>query len=133
MTAHSELKTSLYSKLTSISTWKTNIGNRVYYLRALQNAAMPYCVYSFYADTHSYDSGNNWEEIYIQFSIFDNNSGSTNISTLESNLINLLDGVTLTFTNYTQISFKRLSKRHLLDEDNVWQTILEYRIELEHN
>ena len=105
----------------------------VFYARALQGIAFPYCVFSFYTDNYSFDSGNEWEEVYIQFSLFDNNSSSGDISTLESNLIDLLDGATLTFTNYTQISLTRLSKRHSIDEDNIWQTIIEYRIEMEKN
>ena len=131
MTAHSELKTAIFSKLTTAGTWNTNIGGRVYYLQAIQNALMPCCVFSFYADNHSWDSGSEFEEIYIQFSIFDSNSSSSNISTLESNLIDLLDNVTLTLTNFTQIGFKRLSKRYLIDENGIWQTIIEYRIELQ--
>lgn len=132
MTAHSALKTALYTKLTASGTWNTNIGGRVYYLQAPQGASMPCCVYSFYADTHSWDSGSEFEEVYVQFSIFDSNSSSSNIGTLESNLIDLLN-TTLTITGYTQISLKRLSKRYLIDENRIWNSIIEYRIELQKN
>jgi hypothetical protein len=104
-----------------------------FYVRALQGVAFPYCVFSFLTDNHTFDSGNEWEEIFIQFSLVDNDSSSGDINTLESNLIDLLDGYTFTFTNYTQISLTRLNKRHLIDGDNIWQTIIEYRIEMEKN
>lgn len=132
MTANSELKTALYNRLTSTSTFNTNIGGRVYFQRAEDSPTYPYCVYSIFADNYSYDSANEWEEIYIQFSLFDENSSSSNISTLESNLIDLLD-TTLTFTNFTQINLYRINKRYSLSENDSWNTIIEYRIEIEHN
>jgi len=133
MTAHSALKTALYSKLTASGTFNTAIGGRVYYLQAPQGAAMPCCVFSFYADNHSWDSGSEFEETYVQFSIFDSSSSSTTVGTLESNLVDLLANITLSVTGYTQVGFKRLSKRYLLDDNKIWNTIIEYRIELQKN
>ena len=134
MTFHNEIKTALYSKLTSTSTWKTNIGGRVYYLNAPQNPTYPYCVFSIFSDDYSYDSGNAWEETYWQFSIFDKDTSSGDIGTLESNLIDLLDGFELEPTNYTQISLTRQSKRYFFDAiDGVYHTIIEYRTEFQHD
>jgi len=127
--AHNELKTAIYGKLTSASSFNTNIGGRVYYLQAPHSTAYPYCVFSFFSDLYSFDSGKKWEEIFIQFSIYDNSS--SNIGTLESNLIDLLRDAALTFTNFTQIDLQRTAKRYLLYTD-IFNTILEYRIEIEH-
>lgn len=130
MTANSELKTALYTKLTTAGTFATAIGGRVYYQRSEDSPTYPYCVYSFFADNYSFDSGAEFEEIYIQFSLFDENSSSANISSLESSLIDLLK-TTLTFTTYTQVRFQRINKRYSLSENDTWNTILEYRIEIE--
>ncbi len=133
MTANNELKTAIYSKLTESSDFNTAIGGRVYYVRATDSPTFPYCVFSFFFDEHSFDSGNEWEEVFIQFSLYDENSSNLPVGILESKLIDLLKDVVLSFTNFTQIDFRRTNKRYLLTDDSVWNTVLEYRIELEHN
>ena len=132
MTAHAELAASIYAKLSSTGDFNTAVDGRIYYARAEDSPTFPYCVYSFYADNYSIDSGNEWEETYIQFSLYDENAESDNIDLMESYLIDLLK-TTLTFTNYTQIRLQRGSKRFHQTEDDKWNTIIEYRIEIEHN
>ena len=134
MTFHNEIKAALYTKLTSSSTWNTNIGGRVDYLHAPQNPTYPYCVYSIFADGNTFDSGNQWEETFWQFSIFDKDSSSGDIGVLESNLIDLLYGFELEPTNYTQIQFRRENKRYFFDNiDGNYHTVLEYRTEFQHD
>ena len=134
MTFHNEIKTALYSKLTGSSTWNTNIGGRVYYLTAPQNPTYPYCVFSIFADSNTFDSASEWEETFWQFSIFDKDSSSGDIGTLESNLIDLLYGFELEPTNYTQIQFRREANRYIPDPlEGVYHTILEYRTEFQHD
>ncbi|GAF78978.1 unnamed protein product, partial [marine sediment metagenome] len=93
----------------------------------------PYCVYSIFADTNSFDSGEQWEETFIQISLFDKGSNSINLDTLTSNLIDLLYDATLSFSNYTQIAFERIAKRNLYSEEKIWHKVLEYRIEMQHD
>lgn len=133
MNAHGELKKAIVDKLTSSSSFATAISNKVYYMIAPQGTVTPYCVYSFFADTHTYDSGNDWEQIFIQFSLYHKDNSSATITILESYLIDLLKDATLTFTNFTQLQLTRLNKRYLLGEDGIWTSIIEYRIEIEHN
>ena len=132
MNAHEELKKAIYAKLTGAGDFNTAIGGRIYYGRADQPIQYPCAVYSFYADNYNFDSGNQWEEIFIQISIYSDESSSGTITTIESLLIDLLQDATLSFTNFIQLQFKRLSKRYLIDQDGVWNSIIEYRIELEH-
>jgi hypothetical protein len=135
MTAHEETKKAIYEKLTSTSTFKTLTNSRVYYGRAPQYAVFPYCVYSFYADTHSYDSGSKFETIFIQFSIFDKNNSSSGVTNIESALIDLLpNNVALNFTNFIQLGLIRLSKRYLMTEEaeQVWHTVIEYQLDIQH-
>ena len=132
MTQDAELKIAIYNKLTSTSDFNTNIEG-VYFELAPDKPTFPYCVYSIFADTNSFDSGNQWEETYIQFSIFDKNSTSVNLDLLTSNLIDLLYDADLSFTNYTQIGFWRIAKRNLYSEAKIWNKIIEYRIEMEHD
>ena len=134
MTFHNEIKTALYSKLTGSSTWNTNIGGRVYYISAPQNPTYPYCVFSIFSDLNTFDSASQWEETFWQFSIFDKDSSSGDIGTLESNLIDLLYGFELTPTNYTQIQFRREAKRYFFDSlEGTYHTVLEYRTEFQHD
>ena len=133
MTQDAELKIAIYDKLTSTSDFNTNIGSRVYFQQAQDSATYPYCVYSIFADDNTFDSGNQWEDVYIQFSIFDENTTSVNLDLLTSNLIDLLYGATLSFTNYTQISFERIAKRNGYSTDDTWNKIIEYKIVIEHN
>ena len=134
MTQDAELKTAIYNKLKSTGDFNTNIGGRIYFQQAPDSPTFPYCVYSIYADTNSFDSGNQWEELFIQFSIFDDSKDSGAVlDGLTSNLIDLLYDATLTFTNYNQIGFWRIAKRNLFSEEKIWHKIIEYRIEMEHN
>ena len=133
MTQDAELKAAIYTKLTSSSDFNTNIGGRVYFGQSEDSPTFPYCVYSVFADTNSFDSGNQWEEVFVQFSIFDEGSNSINLDLLTSNLIDLLYNTTLSFSNYTQIQFVRIAKRNLYSEEKIWHKVLEYRIEMEHN
>ena len=103
-----------------------------FYYEAPQGIPFPYNVFSIYADNYTFSSSTDTEEIYIQFSLYDKRD-VTYISTLESGLIDLFDGASLTFSNYTQISLTRKSKRYSRDEDKIYQTIIEYRIVMQHN
>jgi len=115
-------------------TFNTNIGGRIYFEQAPDKPTFPYCVYSFFTDTNSFDSGNQWEETFIQISLFDDTKDDgVIIDGLTSDLIDLFYGSTLSFTNYTQISFERIAKRNLYSEEKIWHKVIEYRIEIEHN
>jgi uncharacterized ion transporter superfamily protein YfcC len=103
-----------------------------FYYQAKQGIAFPYNVFQFIADSYSYTSKTKEEEEYVQFALYDKRD-STYIHTLESGLIDLFDGAVLTFTNYTNIFLERRSKRSSKDEDGIWQTIIDYRIIMNHN
>lgn len=134
MTQDAELKIAIKNKLTSSSDFNTNIGGRVYFQQSPDKPTFPYCVYSIFVDTNSFDSGNQWEEPFIQFSLFDDSrDGGVIIDGLTSNLIDLLYNTVLTFDNYTQIAFERIAKRNIPTERKIWHKVLEYRIEMEHN
>ena len=134
MTQDAELKISLYNKLKTAGDFNTNIGGRIYFEQAPDKPTFPYCVYSIFADTNTFDSGSQWEETFIQFSLFDDaRDGGVVIDGLTSNLIDLLYDTVLSFTNYTQISFERIAKRNFYSEEKIWHKVLEYRIEMEHD
>jgi len=134
MTFDNEIKAAIFAKLTSSSSWNTNIGGRVYDRAAPQNPTYPYCVYLPFFHTRTFDSGNQWEQRFYQFAIFDRDTSSGDIGTLESNLIDLLYGFELEPTNYTQIDFQREDNRYFPPTiDGVLQTIIEYRMEFQHD
>lgn len=134
MTEDAELKIALYNLLKTTGDFNTNIGGRIYFKQAPDKPTFPYCVYSIFVDTNSFDSGNQWEEPFVQFSLFDDSlDDGVIIDLLTSNLIDLLYNTVLSFTNYTQISFERIAKRDIYSEEKIWHKIIEYRIEIEHN
>lgn len=134
MTEDSELKTAIYNELKSAGDFNTNIGGRIYFQQAPDKPTFPYCVYSIFADTNTFDSGNQWEEPFVQFSLFDNSlDDGVILDGLTSNLIDLLYKATLSFSNFTQITFERIAKRDLLSEEKIRHKVLEYRIEMEHD
>jgi hypothetical protein len=134
MTQDAELKQAIFNKLKTAGDFNTNIGGRIYFEQAPDKPTFPYCVYSIFADTNTFDSGNQWEETFLQFSLFDDSKDDgVVIDGLTSNLIDLLYNTILTFSNYTQIHFERIAKRNFYSEEKIWHKVLEYRIEMEHD
>jgi len=132
MLFHNELKAAVYTKLTSASTFNTNIGGRVVYGFKKEDETYPNCVFNFAEANFTFDSGDSYEDTLILINLFDNNHSSGPIGILESNLVDLLDGYTFTFTNYTQISLVRQKIKHIKDINFVFNTNIEYRIEVQH-
>ena len=129
MTLHNELKTAIVALWDNI-TFTTD--TPLYYVEAPQTTDYQYAVFSFFADTYSFDSGNEWEEVYFQIAIYNDNNSSGQVGVTESEVIEAFK-TTLTTTNYTQIQLVRLNKRYAQSEDDVWQTIIEYRVEFQHD
>lgn len=128
------LTTGIYAKLAG-STLSTAIGGRLYKGEAPEGAEFPYVVYFVVYDIPEYPGGKTIEKVMIQFSIFSNASGTTEIEDILTNLRSLYDDCTLTITSNTQIYFIRENLATFRDEITtvngtvgVWHYAQEYSL-----
>ena len=100
------LSTALFTKFTG-SAFSTSIGGRLYKARAPQNPTWPYAVYYLISDVPRDTFTEKLEEVIIQFSVFSQASGSTEIEDIVTNLKSLFDNCSLTITGNTHIMMNR--------------------------
>ena len=129
------LKIGIYNKVISAGSFNTAIGGRAYYEVAPQGVIFPYCTYHFITETESIDSSTTYKNPVIQFNIYSNTSGSTEVGNLETYLKALFDYASLTVTGYSNILTKPFTVNRLpkIDDQTVWQTVVSYLIFLEKN
>jgi hypothetical protein len=131
-----ELQQGIYTKVTAAidavhNDFYNDIGGRFYFEVAPQNTNFPYCTYHIIHDAYDYLFKDDFEEVIVQFSIFSNNSSSTEVGAIQSHLKALFDWCSLTVTGYKTISVERLfSTTDWIDEDIMWLCALQYRIHL---
>jgi len=100
------LSTAIFSKITG-SAFSTSIGGRLYKSRAPQNATWPYVVYYLISDVPADTFTERLEDVTIQFSIFSNASGTTEIEDIFTNLKALFDYCSLTITGNAHLLMQR--------------------------
>lgn len=109
------LLTGIMTKLSG-SSLATAIGSRLYADEAPQNTTFPYVVFFIVSanqqDTFSYKV----DDVLIQFSIFSNSPGLTEITGIYNNLIALFDDAALTISGKTQIWMIRQNLTTMVDE-----------------
>lgn len=111
------LTTGIYSKFTG-SAFSTSIGGRLYKNRAPQNPTWPYAMYFIIVDVPQDTFTERLEEVTVQFSIFSQTSGTTEIEDAMTNLKALYDNCTWTpavGAGYTFISMRRVGGGSLTD------------------
>jgi len=109
-----------------------DINGRMYFTQASQKAIFPYCVYSLISDMYEYQFTEEFSNIKIQFSIFDNAESSVNIEKYFEDLKTLYDWCTLSVSGYTSVYMRREQSR-LLRDDRAWHRAVDYRCYLEKN
>jgi hypothetical protein len=108
------LSQSLFTKFTG-SAFSTSIGGRLYKARAPQNPTWPYAVYYLISDVPRDTFTDKLEEVLIQFSVFSQASGSTEIEDAATNLKALYDNSTMTVTGNTCVEMERVGGGSLTD------------------
>lgn len=74
--------------------------------------------------------GNSIEHITIQFNVYDNSANDDKIDSIGSALMSLFDWCTLSITGYTHVVMERVFNQSFHnDEEDVWQNVIQYRIE----
>ena len=100
------LTTAIYSKI-SASAFSTSVGGRLYKNRAPQNPTWPYAMFFVVSDVPMNTFTENLEEVIVQFSIFSQASGTTEIEDAFTNLTTLFDDCALTITGNTHLLMER--------------------------
>lgn len=98
--------TALKSKLAG-SALAAYVGNRIYFEEAPENAPYPYVVYFIVTSSPGDTFTEDLEEIQVQFSLFSDSEGATEIATIYGHLTDLMDDAVLTVTGYSFIQATR--------------------------
>jgi len=133
------LSTAIFSKISG-SAFYTSIGGRLYKHRAPQNPTWPYAVYFIISDVPRDTFTDSLEEVLVQFSIFSQTSGSTEIEDIVTNLKTLYDDCTLSITGNTHLLMVRENSSLTSGEADVttgsgeyWQADLDYTVMMKKN
>lgn len=98
--------TALKSKLAG-SALAAYVGNRIYFEEAPENTPYPYVVYFIVASNPEDTFTEDMEDIQVQFSLFSDSEGATEIATMYGHLTDLMDDAALTVTGYSFIQATR--------------------------
>jgi hypothetical protein len=125
----------IYAKFTAIqgearNSFYTDMGGRMYFMRAVQDAVFPYCVYRMVSNMYEYQFSEDFENITLQFSIFSIDESAVNVEKYFTDLKTLYDWCTLSITGYTHVYMRREQSRLLLDE-RAWHRAVDYRVFIE--
>jgi len=130
-----DLFTGIYSLFIETSSGNHNalytaLGGRLFNGRALQGTTFPYGVFFLAAGEADWDFSNKYENSIVQFSLFTNESSSSNLETYFGYLCDLYDGCSLTFTNDTLVFMNKKSYRLTApsDDNNIWQCDVDFDV-----
>ena len=134
-------RTGIYSKFTtkvsgSYVAFYTDMGGRLYYERAPNNATYPYCVFQFIGNKPDWYMAktipDTVEEFMVQFSIYDKlENGLSAIEGYVKNMHTLYDWCSLTISGYTPMSMQRMSSNPPIEIDDVRQAMTTYRLKID--
>jgi hypothetical protein len=92
---------------TGPSTFYNDVGGRVYLDQAPDDRQFPDCIFLIVVDIPDNAFSKLGEEVSIQFSLFSESNGATEITTMYRDLKALFDDVKLTVTSNTMVIMKR--------------------------
>ena len=128
------LSAAIYGKLSG-SALAARIGTRLYKGRAPEGATYPYVVYLIVANSPEKTFSEDFENTLIQFSIFSDASGSTEVEDIYTDLKTLFDECSLTITGSTLVWMKRENTMLMVEDHTttagtiqVWHYAVEYSI-----
>jgi len=129
------LLTAIYNKFTAapVNTLYTALNGRMFTRYAPQGTIFPYAVLDIVSGVSDWTFDYDFDDIDIQFNLFSQSSGETEIGNLLSYLRSLYDDCTLSVSGYTHL-FMRYSQYWSLSQpdDSVRQYTVQYRILLLH-
>ena len=122
------LRTAIYNLLVEVTSLDTT---NIFYVEAPQGSALPFCVFSEFANPFSFDSFSIYETVYVQFTLFD-----VRVSILESLVKNVktkfdFGKENLSISGYNVITCVRMADLPPQKFENVYSIVLQYKIELQ--
>ena len=113
--------------------FKTQTKKRFYLYEAPERVVYPYCVYFMVADENDYTFTTQFDNVLIQFSLFSESEGVSEVSTMFDNLAALYDDATLTVAGYSFIRMVRESANLIKETDpkNIWHYAVTYNVMIE--
>ena len=104
------LTTAIYSKMGTVGDdFYDEIGGRLYKARAPEDVTWPYVVYDIISNVPADTFSERLEEVVIQFTIFSDASGTTEIEDIFTELKDLYDYCSLSISDNTHLIMQRQS------------------------
>jgi hypothetical protein len=133
------ITTGLYTVFTELTggahnAFYNSIGGRLYDTLAPDGAEMPFAVYLIIAATDDDTFSENMLEVLVQFSLFSNASGSTEIKNMDTYLTSMLKDKVFSVTGWTVATTLRVQANgpYIIEADEAagvgkyWQTNIDF-------
>jgi len=101
-----KLSEGIYTLLSG-SAFFSDVAGRVFKGQAPDGTDYPFCVYLFISDVPEYTFSEQYERVFLQFSIFSSASSSTEIEDALTHLKSLYDDCALSVTGYDTVWMRR--------------------------
>ena len=129
------LTTAIYGRCTSSTTLYTLVNGQLYKGRAPADAEAPYVVFFVVSDVPSYTFTEDFENVMIQFSIFSEASGTSEIEAIFNAVRSLYDDTTFSPTNEKVVIMTRTNASLLATYNDTeigtsegWQYDIDYDV-----
>lgn len=122
--------TTLRRNIFDVSNTIIALNSRSYYQVVPQNTAYPYLVFFQVTGTPEHDTGNEFEDVYIQFSIYDYLKNLTSLEAVYKELTQKLITSNFTLSDYDVIHIIRQFNRDA-EFDKVAQIVTQYKFHLQ--
>jgi len=110
----------------------SGITGGIFYGRTYETPGTPYVVFFEFAGSSFRDTENSYEEIFVQFSCFDKAVNPKAIETIANSIYDTLDGASLTYTSFEDVSTLGFRRPFLgPGDDQYWQIITEIGLIIE--
>jgi len=129
------VNTGLKALVDAGNSFNTAIGGRFYFEYATQSPTYPYCIHWYPNDFHDPWFSEEYEEILVQFDIYDQNTSASTIYDIGTYLAALFDDAIPTVVGYAVFAMLReFCIPPVYDHDTkTWQYTYQYRLLIEKN
>jgi hypothetical protein len=102
----------------------TGISSRLYYSEAPSSPTRPYVVFAEITDMDTFDSGQEFQDIKVQFDAYAQTLNA--VQTIQTDLKTIFNGVSVSTTNYRSIKVKRNFHFNKKEEEETWHGVAEF-------
>ena len=125
-----ELLKAIKAKVNGNATLSAAIGSDIYFEQSPPDTTMPYVTYHFIDQRpwHTFSTASEFEDVIVQFSIFDDRPGVDKIETIYSDLDLVFNRGVLVYDSKTHIGCIREGGTGPTRLDDCWQRTVDYRV-----